>query len=145
MKFVDDDHVVAVRLDVFATVDERLHRGEDVAARPGALAADQSLTEPGFTQDELEDLVALTKDFLPVRDEEKGVARSFTAQPLEIECRNPGLAGTGCGDDEIAVMSAQALRLERLECHGLLGLRCDVDQQRDFDGIVRFAAATLPR
>ena len=115
-----------------------------MTTRPRAFATDEPLAESWFAQHELEDLLALPEDFVPVGDEEEGVTLSFFAQSLEVEGRDPCLAGSGGSDDEIAAMLALALRLKRLERHGLMGLRCDVHQQRNIEAVVRQAPVTLP-
>ena len=142
---VHDDHVEAVGFDFVDAVGKGLHRGKDVATRVWTLAADQPLTKTRLAQDELEDLLALTQDLVAVRDEEQGTPHTLVAQPLEIECRNPGLAGAGRCDHEIAVVPAQALRFERLERNRLMRLRRDVDQQRQLGDVVGCAAAALSR
>ena len=123
MKFVHDDHIEAVGFDFVHTVGKGLYRGKDMATRVWALAANQPLTEPRLAQDELEDLLALTENLVAVRDEKQGTSHTLVAQPFEIECRDPGLAGAGRCDHEIAVMPAQALRFEGLECDSLMRLR----------------------
>ena len=145
MKLVHDDHIESVRLNIVDPVGKGLHRGKDVATRVWTFAANQPLTEPRLAQDELEDLLALTQDLVAVRDEEQGMTHTLVAQPLEIEGRNPGLAGPGRRDHEITVMPAQALRFEGLECNRLVRLRRDVDQQRQRGDVVGCTAAALSR
>ena len=116
-----------------------------MTTRVRAFSADEPLAEPRLAQHELEDLLALPENLVPVGDEEKGITLAFVSQSLEVECCDPGLARAGGGDDEIAAMSVLALRLERLERHGLMGLRSDIDQQRNVEAVVRRAPVTLPR
>ncbi len=93
----------------------------------------------------MEDLLALTKDLVAVRDEEQGTPHALAAQPLEIECRDPGLAGAGRRDHEVAAVSAQALRFEGLQRNSLVRLRRHVDQQRQQGAVVYSRIATLSR
>ena len=145
MKLVHDDHVEIVRIDLADAVGKGLNRSKDVVSRARALAADQPLTEPRLAQYELKDLLALTEDLVAVCDEEQGTNRPLFAQALVIEGRNPGLAGAGCRDHEVAVVSAQALRFEGLECDRLVRLGNDVDQQGKESAVVNSGIATLCR
>ena len=145
MKLVHDDHVEIVRIDLVDAVGKGLHRGKDVVTRAWTLAADQPLTKPRLPEHELEDLLALAEDLVTVRDEEQGMTCALVAQPLEIECRNPGLAGAGRRDHEVAVVSAQALRFEGLQCDSLVRFRRDVDQQRQQESVVFAGVAALFR
>ena len=145
MKLVHDDHVEIFRIDLVYAIGKGLHRGKDVVTRAWTLAADQPLTEPRLAQYELKDLLTLTEDLVAVRDEEQGTNPTLVAQPLEIECRNPGLAGAGRRDHEVAVVSAQALRFEGLQCDSLVRFRRDVDQQRQQRTVVYSGMVALSR
>ena len=71
VELVHDDDVEGIRSELVHTVGERLHGGEDVAAGRRTLPADEALPEGRLAEDELEDLLALTEDLVPVGDEEE--------------------------------------------------------------------------
>ena len=85
-----------------------------MTTRPRAFAADEPLAESWLAQHELKHPLALPEDFVPVGDEEERITLAFASQSLEVEGRDPGLAGAGGGDDEIATMPGLALRLQRV-------------------------------
>ena len=89
--------------------------------------AAEALSESGLARHELEDLLALPEDFVPVGDKEEGIA--FVSQSREVEGRGPGFARDGGGNDEIAAMPVPAFRFEGFERHEMMRLRCDIDQQ----------------
>ena len=145
VELVHNDDVEGVGSDVLDAGGERLHRGEDMAAGLWSLAADEPLAEAGLAQDELEDLLALAEDLVPVCDEEEGVPRALGVEPAEVERGDPRLPGSGRRDHEVPAVSAYPLRLKCLESNRLVGFRGNVDRKKEPGAIVAGAGAPLPR
>ena len=91
----------------------------------GPFAADVALAELRVFQDKSEHFLALLQDLVPVSDEEQPLI-PFSSESLVVECRNPGLAGSGGGDHEVAEVSSLTLRGNSFEHLHLERLRLEM-------------------
>ena len=112
-----DDHDVEVRgVDRFESGPvEALDRREDVFESRRPLSADPELAEARVTKGVCECCAALFEDLLAVRDEEEPVSRQPFAKARVVDGGHDRLAGTGRGDEEVAVPAKGARELDLLQ------------------------------
>ena len=87
---------------------QALDRREDVVERLGPRATDPLLAERVVAQRVPEGRAALVEDLLAVRDEQQPCEAKRGAQPGVVDRGHHGLAGTGGGDEQVAVVTRAA-------------------------------------
>lgn len=125
VELIDDDHVEVLRRELLHAVRrEALHAREDVAPPLRSLTADVQLAEGAVGQHLPVGPQRLLQDLLSVGDEQQ---RRAMRQTRVVERRDDGLAGAGCGDDQVAVPVVQlALELEPVQDHLLMRVGTDL-------------------
>jgi hypothetical protein len=109
VELIDDDDVEVVRRQcVEVGGAEALDRGEDVVEPGRARAADPFLAERGVAHRIAERRQALVEDLFAVGDEQQTRPWQPSSKRSVVQRCHHGLAGTGGGDEQVAVMTALA-------------------------------------
>ena len=107
VELVDDDDVERVGGDLGDAAGERLDAGEDVSPLARDVPADIQLAEGAVAEDLAVGAQRLLEDLLAVGDEEQARPFAPCTEAAIVEGGDDGLAGAGCGDDEVAVPVVQ--------------------------------------
>ena len=132
MELVDDDDVEVGGIEVARPAAFRLwidantcsNASRTMAARPTA----RRRRDRGGVAERRQ---ALLEDLLPVRDEEQPRARQRLPKPRVVDRGHDGLAGSGRGDQQVAVVAALARQRNLLEQALLERLRPELDRAQD--------------
>src|SRR4051812_691008 len=104
MELVDDHDVEMRRVQRLKPRSvQALDRREDVFEARGSLSAHPELAEAHVAKSKLERRAALSEDLRAMGDEQEPVSRELITQARVVDCSDDGLAGSGCGDEEIAM------------------------------------------
>ncbi len=132
VELVDDHDVEVIRSQrVELGGVQALDRGEDVVESGRARSTHPLLAERGIAQRVAERGQALVEDLLAMGNEQQaGPPQPLTERPV-VQCRHDRLAGTGRGDEQVAVMPPLARQLEQLQQPFLERVRTQLDRAQN--------------